>query len=71
VNANGTSAEMISIKGASVHFRYNTIRKHDGDIDIRAGKKNSIYGNYILVPARASACTRTTTASTTTTWWAA
>jgi poly(beta-D-mannuronate) lyase len=50
VNANGTSAEMISIKGANVHFRYNTIRKHNGDIDIRAGKKNSIYGNYILGP---------------------
>ena len=50
VNANGTSAEMISIKGANVHFRYNTIRKHSGDIDIRAGKNNSIYGNYILGP---------------------
>ena len=50
VNANGTSAEMISIKGANVHFRYNTIRKHNGDIDIRAGKNNSIYGNYILGP---------------------
>jgi hypothetical protein len=50
VNANGTSAEMISIKGAGVHFRYNTIRKHNGDIDIRAGRKNLIYGNYILGP---------------------
>jgi len=50
VNANGTSAEMISIKGANVHFRYNTIRKHNGDIDIRAGRKNSIYGNFILGP---------------------
>jgi hypothetical protein len=50
VNANGTSAEMISIKGAGVHFRYNTIRKHNGDIDIRAGKNNHIYGNYILGP---------------------
>jgi hypothetical protein len=50
VNANGTSAEMISIKGAGVHFRYNTIRKHNGDIDIRAGKNNAIYGNYILGP---------------------
>ena len=50
VNANGTSAEMISIKGANVHFRYNTIRAHRGDIDIRAGKNNHIYGNYILGP---------------------
>jgi hypothetical protein len=49
-NANGTSAEMISIKGAGVAFRYNTIRKHNGDIDIRAGKNNAIYGNYILGP---------------------
>ena len=50
VNANGTSAEMISIKGANVHFRYNTVRAHRGDIDIRAGKNNHIYGNYILGP---------------------
>jgi hypothetical protein len=50
VNANGTSAEMISIKGANVHFRYNTIRAHRGDIDIRAGRNNHIYGNYILGP---------------------
>jgi hypothetical protein len=50
VNANGTSAEMISIKGAGVHFRYNTIRAHRGDIDIRAGRNNAIYGNYILGP---------------------
>jgi hypothetical protein len=50
VNASGTSAEMISIKGANVHFRYNTIRKHNGDIDIRAGRNNSIYGNFILGP---------------------
>ena len=50
MNANGTSAEMISIKGANVHFRYNTIRAHRGDIDIRAGKNNHIYGNYILGP---------------------
>jgi hypothetical protein len=50
VNASGTSAEMISIKGAGVHFRYNTIRKHSGDVDIRAGKNNAIYGNFILGP---------------------
>jgi poly(beta-D-mannuronate) lyase len=50
VNANGTSAEMISIKGANVHFRYNTIRRHNGDIDIRAGRNNAIYGNFILGP---------------------
>ncbi len=50
VNANGTSAEMISIKGSNVHFRYNTIRRHNGDIDIRAGRNNHIYGNYILGP---------------------
>jgi Chondroitinase B len=50
VNANGTSAEMISIKGAKVAFRYNTVRRHNGDIDIRAGKNNEIYGNYILGP---------------------
>ena len=50
VNANGTSAEMISIKGANVHFRYNTIRKHNGDIDIRAGRNNHVYGNFILGP---------------------
>ena len=33
-----------------MHFRYNTIRAHRGDIDIRAGKNNHIYGNYILGP---------------------
>jgi hypothetical protein len=41
---------MISIKGANVHVRYNTVRAHRGDIDIRAGKNNHIYGNYILGP---------------------
>jgi poly(beta-D-mannuronate) lyase len=40
--------EMISIKGSNVSFRYNTVVGGGGDIDIRAGRRNNIYGNYIF-----------------------
>jgi poly(beta-D-mannuronate) lyase len=44
------SAEMLSIKSSNTTFRYNTIRDHGGDIDIRAGRHDYIYGNFILGP---------------------
>lgn len=44
------SAEMLSIKSSASTFRYNTVLSHGGDVDIRAGKHDYIYGNYILGP---------------------
>jgi poly(beta-D-mannuronate) lyase len=46
--ARPTSAEMVSIKSSAATFRYNTVVSSDGDVDIRAGRHNSIYGNYLL-----------------------
>jgi poly(beta-D-mannuronate) lyase len=42
--------ELISIKSSATTFRYNTIRKSGGDVDIRAGRHDSIYGNFIFGP---------------------
>ena len=46
--ARPTGAEMVSIKSSAVTFRYNTVRGGDGDVDIRAGRRNDIHGNYLL-----------------------
>jgi hypothetical protein len=44
------SAELVSIKSSNTTFRYNTVRDHAGDVDIRAGRHDYIYGNFILGP---------------------
>ena len=45
---NVRGGELISIKGSAVDFRYNTIRNGGGDTDIRAGRHDNIYGNFIF-----------------------
>jgi hypothetical protein len=47
VNCDGES-EMIGMKSSANIVRYNTIRASRGQISFRAGKKNQVYGNYIL-----------------------
>jgi poly(beta-D-mannuronate) lyase len=47
VNCDGES-EMIGMKSSLNTVRYNTIRASRGQISFRAGKKNQVYGNYIL-----------------------
>jgi poly(beta-D-mannuronate) lyase len=47
VNCNGEN-EMIGIKSSKNTVRHNTIRTSNGFISLRAGRSNSIYGNYIL-----------------------
>ena len=47
VNCDGES-EMIGMKSSSNTVRYNTIRTSRGQISFRAGKKNTVHGNYIL-----------------------
>jgi hypothetical protein len=47
---NVRGGELISVKSSATAFRYNTIRKSGGDVDIRAGRHDSIYGNYIFGP---------------------
>jgi poly(beta-D-mannuronate) lyase len=47
VNCSGEN-EMIGLKSSSNTVRYNTIRQSAGFISLRAGRKNKIYGNYIL-----------------------
>jgi poly(beta-D-mannuronate) lyase len=42
--------ELISVKSSASTFRYNTIRKSGGDVDIRAGRHDIIQGNYIFGP---------------------
>ena len=49
VNCNSGS-EIVSIKSSSSTFRYNTVRHSTGDIDIRSGRRDAIYGNYLLGP---------------------
>jgi hypothetical protein len=46
--ARPTTAEMVSIKSSAAHFRYNTVVNCGGDVDIRAGRHNNIYGNWIF-----------------------
>jgi len=45
---NTRGGELISIKGSAVDFRYNTIRGGGGDTDIRAGRHDNIYGNFVI-----------------------
>jgi poly(beta-D-mannuronate) lyase len=47
VNCSG-EAEMISIKASKNTVRYNTVRNSNGNITLRAGKNNWIYGNYVF-----------------------
>jgi hypothetical protein len=47
VNCSG-EAEMISIKSSANTFRYNTVRNSAGNISLRAGRHNTIYGNYVF-----------------------
>lgn len=41
-------AEIISMKSSSNTFRYNTIRNSSGNISLRAGKNNLVYGNFVF-----------------------
>jgi poly(beta-D-mannuronate) lyase len=41
-------AEIISIKASKNIVRYNTIRNSNGNLTLRAGKNNTIYGNFIF-----------------------
>jgi hypothetical protein len=43
-----SGAELFSIKSSASTVRYNTVRASQGDIDIRSGRHDSIYGNWIL-----------------------
>jgi hypothetical protein len=52
VSCDGES-EMIGMKSSSNTVRYNTIRASRGQISFRAGKKNTVYGNYILGEGKA------------------
>jgi poly(beta-D-mannuronate) lyase len=47
VNASG-EAEIISIKSSKNTVRYNTIRNSAGNLTLRAGQDNIIYGNYVF-----------------------
>jgi poly(beta-D-mannuronate) lyase len=47
VNCSG-EAEIVSIKSSKNTVRYNTIRNSNGNLTLRAGKNNSIYGNFIF-----------------------
>jgi len=47
VNCSG-EAEMVSIKSSANTFRYNTVRNSAGNISLRAGRHNIIYGNYVF-----------------------
>lgn len=47
VRCNG-DAEILSLKSSANVFRYNTVRASTGEINIRAGQANEIYGNFIF-----------------------
>jgi poly(beta-D-mannuronate) lyase len=47
VNCSG-EAEIISIKASRNTVRYNTIRNSAGNLTLRAGKNNSIHGNFVF-----------------------
>jgi len=47
VNCSG-EAEIISIKSSANTVRYNTIRNSSGNLSLRAGRHNIIYGNFIF-----------------------
>jgi hypothetical protein len=52
LNCDGES-EMIGMKSSLNTVRYNTIRASQGQISFRAGKKNTVVGNYILGEGKA------------------
>jgi len=41
-------AEIISIKASKNIVRFNTIRNSNGNLSLRAGKNNTIYGNFVF-----------------------
>ncbi len=41
-------AEIVSVKSSSNTIRYNTIHNSAGTITLRAGKRNSVYGNFVF-----------------------
>jgi poly(beta-D-mannuronate) lyase len=43
-----SGAELFSVKSSSSTIRYNTVRSCTGDIDIRAGRRNVIQGNFVF-----------------------
>jgi poly(beta-D-mannuronate) lyase len=47
VNCSG-EAEIISVKASKNVIRYNTIRSSTGNITLRAGKNDSVYGNFVF-----------------------
>jgi poly(beta-D-mannuronate) lyase len=47
VNCSG-EAEIISIKSSANTVRYNTIRTSSGNLSLRAGRHNIIYGNWVF-----------------------
>jgi poly(beta-D-mannuronate) lyase len=51
VNCSG-EAEIVSIKSSKNTVRWNTIRASSGNLTLRAGRNNSIYGNYIFGDGR-------------------
>jgi hypothetical protein len=53
VNCN-SGAELFSLKSSASTVRYNTVRSCNGDIDIRSGRHNLIYGNYVFNGTKAS-----------------
>jgi poly(beta-D-mannuronate) lyase len=47
VNCSG-EAEIISVKSSKNTIRYNTIRNSAGNLTLRAGKNNLVYGNFVF-----------------------
>jgi hypothetical protein len=47
VNCSG-EAEIISVKASKNTIRYNTIRNSTGNLTLRAGKNNLVYGNFVF-----------------------
>jgi hypothetical protein len=47
--------ETISLKSSANIVRYNTLRATSGEITIRHGNKNQVYGNYMLADGNGSA----------------
>jgi hypothetical protein len=45
-----SDAEIVSIKSSSNTVRYNTIRRSNGTLTLRAGRKNTIHGNFLFGP---------------------
>jgi poly(beta-D-mannuronate) lyase len=47
VNCSG-EAEIITVKSSSNTIRYNTFRNSRGNVTLRAGKRSSVYGNFMF-----------------------